>query len=56
MGKYTKPTWMSDIGGGGGNAGHWTPGTTHFEDTVMYALGLACRRRNTLAGAVGLKA
>jgi len=55
MGKYTKPTWMSDIGGGG-NAGHWTPGTTHFEDTVMYALGLACRRRNTLAGAVGLKA
>jgi hypothetical protein len=55
MGKYTKPTWMSDIGGGGA-AGHWTPGTTHFEDTVMYALGMACRRRNTLAGAVGLKA
>lgn len=55
MGKYTKPTWMSDIGGGG-NAGHWTPGTTHFEDTVMYALGLAVRRRNTLSGAVGLKA
>ena len=54
VGRYTKPTWMSDIGGGG-KAGHWTPGTTHFEDTVMYALGLAARRRNTMAGAVALK-
>jgi hypothetical protein len=55
VGKYTKPTWMSDIGGGG-KAGHWTPGTTHFEDTVMYALGLAARRRNTMAAATALKA
>lgn len=53
-GKYSKPTWMSDIGGGG-KAGHWTPGTTHFEDTVMYALGLAARRRNSMAAATGLK-
>lgn len=55
VGRYSKPTWMSDIGGGG-KAGHWTPGTTHFEDTVMYALGLAARRRNTMAAAVNLKA
>jgi hypothetical protein len=55
VGRYAKPTWMSDIGGGG-KAGHWTPGTTHFEDTVMYALGLAARRRNQMAAATNLKA
>lgn len=54
-GKYTKPTWMSDIGGGG-KAGHWVPGTTHFDDSVMYALGLAAKRRNLMASAVNLKA
>lgn len=53
-GKYTKPTWMSDIGGGG-KAGHWVPGTTHFDDTVMYALGLAARRRNLMAAATKLQ-
>lgn len=55
VGRYTKPTWLSDIGGGG-KAGHWTPGTTHFDDTVMYALGLAARRRNLMASAINLKA
>jgi hypothetical protein len=55
VGKYTKPTWMSDIGGGG-KAGHWVPGTTRFDDTVMYALGLAARRRNHMAAATNLKA
>jgi hypothetical protein len=55
VGKYTKPTWMSDIGGGA-KAGHWVPGTTHFDDTVMYALGLAARRRNLMAAATNLKA
>jgi hypothetical protein len=54
VGKYTKPTWMSDIGGGA-KAGHWVPGTTHFDDTVMYALGLAARRRNLMAAATNLK-
>jgi hypothetical protein len=54
-GKYTKPTWMSDIGGTG-KAGQWVPGTTHFDDTVMYALGLAARRRNNMAAATNLKA
>ena len=54
-GRYSKPTWLSDIGGGG-KAGHWTPGTTHFEDTVMYALGLAARRRNLMAAATKLMA
>lgn len=55
VGKYAKPVWMSDIGGGG-KAGHWVPGTTHFDDTVMYALGLAARRRNNMGAATGLKA
>lgn len=54
VGRYTKPTWMSDIGGGN-DAGHWVPGTTHFDDTVMYALGLAARRRNLMAAATNLK-
>lgn len=54
-GKYSKPVWMSDLGGHG-KAGHWTPGTTHFDDTVMYALGLAARRRNLMAAATNLKA
>lgn len=53
-GRYTKPTWLSDIGGGG-KGGHWTPGTTHFDDTVMYACGLATRRRNLMAAATNLK-
>lgn len=55
VGRYTKPTWMSDIGGGG-KAGHWVPGTTSFQDSVMYALGLAARRRNNMSAAVALKA
>lgn len=55
VGRYTKPTWMSDIGGGG-KGGHWVNGTTHFDDTVMYALGLAARRRNLMAAATNLKA
>ena len=54
VGKFTKPTWMSDIGGGG-RGGHWVPGTTHFDDTVMYALGLAARQRNTMSAATNLK-
>lgn len=54
LGKFTKPTWMSDIMGAN-RAGVWNPGTTHFDDTVMYALGLAVRRRNTLAAATHLQ-
>ena len=53
-GKHSKPVWMSDLGGGA-KAGHWVPGTTHFDDTVMYALGLAARRRNLMAAATNLK-
>lgn len=55
VGRYTKPTWLSDIGGGG-KAGHWVPGTTAFSDSVMYALGLAVRRRNHMAAATKLMA
>lgn len=55
-GKYTKPTWMSDISGSGEKSGVWTPGTTHFDDTVLYAVGLAARRRNNMAAATKLQA
>lgn len=53
VGKYTKPTWLSDIHGSGMLR---DPRATLFEDTVMYALGLACRRRNSFAGATNLSA
>lgn len=53
VGKYTKPTWLSDIHGSGMLR---DPRSTLFEDTVMYALGLAARRRNSFAGATNLSA
>ncbi|MGH9961504.1 MAG: hypothetical protein ACREBC_30985, partial [Pyrinomonadaceae bacterium] len=52
MGKYTKPTWLSDVGGVGMVR---APNSTLFEDTVAYPLGLACKRRNSMAAATNLK-
>lgn len=51
MGKFTKPTWLSDIHGAGMLR---DPRSTLFEDTIMYALGLAARRRNSMAAATRL--
>jgi hypothetical protein len=51
VGKYTKPMWMSDIHGAGMIR---DPRSTLFEDTIMYALGLAARRRNSMAAATRL--
>jgi hypothetical protein len=51
VGKYTKPVWLSDIQGSGMLR---DPRSTLFEDTVMYALGLATRRRNSSAAATDL--
>jgi len=51
VGKYTKPMWLSDIHGAGMLR---DPRSTLFEDTIMYALGLACRRRNSMAAATRL--
>jgi hypothetical protein len=54
-GKYAKPTWMSEVQGT--NAGLiYQLGATNFQDTLAYALGLAVRRRNSHAAAVGLTA
>jgi hypothetical protein len=53
VGKYAKPTWLSDLHGSGMLR---DPRSTLFEDTVMYALGLATRRRNSFAGATNLSA
>ena len=53
VGKYQKPTWLSDLHGSGMLR---DPRQTVFEDTVMYALGLAARRRNSGAGATNLSA
>lgn len=51
LGKYTKPTWLSDVHGAGMLR---DPRSTLFEDTIMYALGLAARRRNSMAAATRL--
>lgn len=51
VGKYTKPVWLSDIHGSGMLR---NPRGTLFEDTIMYALGLAARRRNSMAAATRL--
>lgn len=51
VGKFTKPMWLSDIHGSGMLR---DPRSTLFEDTVMYALGLATRRRNSMAAATRL--
>jgi hypothetical protein len=53
VGKYTKPTWLSDLHGSGMLR---DPRQTVFEDTVMVAQGLACKRRNGMAGATNLSA
>lgn len=52
LGKYTKPTWLSDVGGVGMVR---SPNKTLFEDTVAYPLGLATKRRNSFTAAVNLK-
>lgn len=51
VGKYTKPTWLSDIGGTGMVR---AATSTQFDDQVMYACGLAARRRNSFAAATNL--
>lgn len=54
-GKYTKPTWVSDVEGV--NRGlNWVPGTTRFQDAIFYSLGLGAKRRNGWAAATNLVA
>lgn len=55
-GKYSKPTWMSDIEGGGAGHLRWSQGATNLVDAVVYALQLGIRRRNSHAAAIGLTA
>lgn len=53
VGKYTKPTWKSDVQGV--NTGlDSVIGATGFKDALVYALALGCRRRNTTASAQAL--
>jgi hypothetical protein len=51
LGKFTKPMWLSDVHGSGMLR---DPRSTLFEDTIMYACGLAARRRNSMAAATRL--
>jgi hypothetical protein len=51
LGKFTKPMWLSDVHGSGMLR---DPRSTLFEDTIMYACGLAARRRNSMASATRL--
>jgi hypothetical protein len=54
-GKFSKPTWMSDIEGAGGRL-RWAQGATNLVDSVVYALNLGISRRNSMAAAIGLTA
>lgn len=54
-GSYSAPTWASDVEGAGGRL-RWNQGNTNFVDGLVYALGLAIRRRNSFAAATGLTA
>lgn len=52
-GKYSKPTWKSSVQGV--NTGlDSVIGASGFKDALVYALGLACRRRNANAAATAL--
>lgn len=54
-GDHKAPKWASEIQGA--NKGSlWVPGTTRFEDAVLYYLQIGVQRRNTHAGATGLTA
>lgn len=54
-GKYSKPTWASDVQGT--NTGlQYNLGNTDFQDAVVYPLQLAIKRRNSHASAIGLTA
>lgn len=55
FGAYDKPTWASDVEGSK-RGSVWAAGTTHFDDAIVYATGLAARRRNSHASAVNLNA
>jgi len=50
----TKPTWASDIEGGGQSIS-WKQGTTQFVDGLVYPMQVGVQRRNTQAGALALK-
>lgn len=52
-GKFGKPTWASEIEGGGGKFA-WKQGNTSFVDAVVYPIQLGVKRRNSHAAAIGL--
>lgn len=54
-GKYSKPTWASDVQGT--NTGlQYNLGNTDFQDAITYPHQLAIKRRNGTAAAIGLTA
>jgi len=53
-GGISKPTWASDIEGGGQSIS-WKQGSTQFVDGLVYPLQVGVQRRNTQAGALALK-
>jgi hypothetical protein len=52
-GRISKPTWVSDIEGSGGQL-RWSQGSTKFVDALTYAMNVAIKRRNSHAAALGL--
>lgn len=54
-GKFSSPTWFSDIEGSGGRT-RWVQGTTTLGDAIVYPLQLGVKRRNSHAAAINLTA
>jgi hypothetical protein len=55
VGRYTKPTWTSEVEGGG-EALRWGQGTTAFNEGLWFGLQVGVQRRNSLAAATNLVA
>jgi hypothetical protein len=53
--KIKKPTWVSSLQGSN-QAMLWAQGSTRFVDALTYPVGLAMKRRNSHAAAIGLTA
>ena len=54
-GKFSKPTWVSDIEGAGGQL-RWKQGTTQFVDALYYPFQLGVKERLSHSSAIGLTA
>lgn len=56
VGNIKKPTWTSELEGGGRNALHWSHGTTAFVEGIVFPFQVGLNRRNRGGAATNLVA